>query len=105
MSGADLSEGIFGDDGLIEFIGKMFSWERFGYLEVDAINYYTTKLQEYNNQVSSHSLSLSLSLSLSFSLAYSVCFSNLSLSFLFSANDNYFSLSLSLSLSLFVYNR
>jgi hypothetical protein len=51
FGGEDLSEGIFGNDSLFEFVNKLFTWERLGYVYVDSINYYTTKLQEYNTRM------------------------------------------------------
>ena len=47
----DLQEGIFGDDGLVEFCMKLFAPERLGYYQVDAIQYYTEKLTKYNSEV------------------------------------------------------
>jgi len=48
---ADLQNGIFGDDGVIEFIYKSFAPERYGYEKVDALNYYTNKLIKFNQDV------------------------------------------------------
>lgn len=45
----DVKEGIFGQDTLFQFIFKTFSPEKFGYEEVDALNYYTNKLKFYND--------------------------------------------------------
>lgn len=43
--------GIFDGDNLYQFIGKALAPERYGYEYVDAIAYYTQKLQELNEEV------------------------------------------------------
>jgi len=48
---ADLAKGIFGDDGILEFIYKSNAPERYGYEKIDALNYYTNKLIMLNEEV------------------------------------------------------
>lgn len=48
---SDIEEGIFGDDGILEFIWKSIQPEKFGYSNVDALEYYTEKLVFYNEKV------------------------------------------------------
>eukprot|EP01031_Cornospumella_fuschlensis_P031102 gene31102-37587_t len=47
----DDEDGIFGEDGLTQFLFKQFSYEKMGYVQVDAIHYYSHKLKKYNDQV------------------------------------------------------
>jgi hypothetical protein len=48
----DTKDGIFGEDGLWEFLKKnFFAPEKYGYEKVDALNYYTQKLIKYNEDV------------------------------------------------------
>lgn len=47
----DTKDGIFGEDGLVEFLRKSFAPDKFGYELVDALNYYTHKLTRYNQEV------------------------------------------------------
>lgn len=47
----DDQEGWFGTDSIWEFLKKQFNPEKFGYEQVDAIHYYTEKLQRYNREV------------------------------------------------------
>jgi hypothetical protein len=44
-------DGIFGEDGIAEFLRKSWAPEKFGYEKVDAINYYVNKLIAHNNEV------------------------------------------------------
>jgi hypothetical protein len=46
----DLTDGIFGDDDIITFIQKSLQPEKFGYSKVDALQYYTEKLQLFNDE-------------------------------------------------------
>lgn len=47
----DLSDGIFGDMNILEFIYKSLQPEKFGYSKVDAMEYYTQKLTLFNDEV------------------------------------------------------
>lgn len=43
--------GIFDGDGILDFLAKALAYERYGYENLDAIAYYTEKLQELNEEV------------------------------------------------------
>lgn len=43
------ADGIFGDDGIVEFLKKVFAPRQFGFHPVDAIKYYTDVSPHYSN--------------------------------------------------------